>query len=278
MSDRELFPRTRVLDHGRDPTRARPEPWFVGNGRGLMIGVLALVGALLLVRAVSMLWLAERAWTWVTAPGATDVRSVSGGAPPAPPPPGLHDWIGAGDYPAAARPARAEGVVDIAWDVARDGRIARCTVLRSSGNAILDATTCRLLRERGRYAPVRVEGAQRFRRFSGAYRWRLPPVAGDAVAVPAMGMADEASWIGPDDYPVESARRNEQGTVRIDWTIGADGRARDCQAVETSGHPRLDKAACAAIVSRARYRPARDEAGRAVATSKSRRVTWRLPD
>ena len=42
--------------------------------------------------------------------------------------------------------------------------------------------------------------------------------------------------------------------------------------------PRLDKAACAAIMNRARYRPARDAAGRAVATSKSRRVTWRLPD
>jgi protein TonB len=41
------------------------------------------------------------------------------------------------------------------FEVGVDGRVSDCRVVRSSGNAELDATTCRLIERRFRYAPAR---------------------------------------------------------------------------------------------------------------------------
>ncbi len=101
------------------------------------------------------------------------------------------------------------------------------------------------------------------------------PLAMNPVAQAATG--DEAAWITPDDYPAESLRYGEQGTVQVSWTIRADGRVIACRTVASSGFARLDAAACRAITERGRYRPARDAAGRAIAMSKTRRVRWQLP-
>lgn len=52
--------------HGRvqnqiDPTRARPQPWFVGGGSRLMIVVVSIVAVLVVIRAVSTIWMVEEA-------------------------------------------------------------------------------------------------------------------------------------------------------------------------------------------------------------------------
>ena len=44
-------------------------------------------------------------------------------------------------------------------------------------------------------------------------------------------------------YPSEALRRALQGTVRIDLTIGRDGRVRAVRVTGSSGHPVLDEAA-----------------------------------
>jgi protein TonB len=59
------------------------------------------------------------------------------------------------DYPQSAARSRVEGVVTVKLDVGVNGRVTHCGVLRSSGNEALDATTCRLVRERFLYAPAR---------------------------------------------------------------------------------------------------------------------------
>lgn len=59
------------------------------------------------------------------------------------------------DYPRAARKAGAEGTVHVRFLVNPDGGVGGCTVTRSSGNAELDGTTCRLIERRFRYKPAR---------------------------------------------------------------------------------------------------------------------------
>lgn len=59
------------------------------------------------------------------------------------------------DYPDAAGDVGAEGTVVVRLNVGSDGRASRCRVTSSSGNADLDATTCRLAEQRFRYAPAR---------------------------------------------------------------------------------------------------------------------------
>ncbi|MBB4100534.1 energy transducer TonB [Sphingomonas kyeonggiensis] len=59
------------------------------------------------------------------------------------------------DYPRAAARAGAQGTVGLRFTVGVNGRVTDCQVTRSSGNADLDETTCRLIKKRFRYAPSR---------------------------------------------------------------------------------------------------------------------------
>lgn len=59
------------------------------------------------------------------------------------------------DYPRSASVERAGGTVTAWYTVGIDGRARNCTIARSSGNADLDAITCRLIEKRFRYEPAR---------------------------------------------------------------------------------------------------------------------------
>ena len=59
------------------------------------------------------------------------------------------------DYPRELGEAGFQGIVSVKFLVWSDGRVRDCEVTRSSGNATLDATTCRLIQRRFRYAPSR---------------------------------------------------------------------------------------------------------------------------
>lgn len=59
------------------------------------------------------------------------------------------------DYPREAWAAHASGTVGLHWIVGVDGRVHDCSVTRSSGNAALDETTCRLITARFRYVPTK---------------------------------------------------------------------------------------------------------------------------
>ena len=62
------------------------------------------------------------------------------------------------EYPRAAEAARMAGTVGISFRVRTDGRVDRCTVVRSNGHALLDELTCRLVTERFRFRPAMTAG------------------------------------------------------------------------------------------------------------------------
>jgi protein TonB len=59
------------------------------------------------------------------------------------------------DYPRGAAEAGVRGTVSVRYTVETDGRVTGCAITRSSGNAELDETTCRLIEKRFRYSPWR---------------------------------------------------------------------------------------------------------------------------
>ena len=82
------------------------------------------------------------------------------------------------DYPRAAYRAGIGGTVYLRFVVGTNGRITECSVTRSSGNAELDATTCRLLIERRRYAPARdAQGRKVADVWTGDHVWSVVPRA-----------------------------------------------------------------------------------------------------
>ncbi|BCA63205.1 energy transducer TonB [Sphingomonas sp. HMP9] len=57
------------------------------------------------------------------------------------------------DFPDAEAVIGAGGIVGVRYTVETDGSVTHCLIARSSGNAVLDATTCRLIELRFRYRP-----------------------------------------------------------------------------------------------------------------------------
>lgn len=80
------------------------------------------------------------------------------------------------DYPASAIRNGETGSVAAEWDVAEDGVVEGCRVVRSSGSAALDNTTCRLITARLRYDPARDSTGAVIRSVDRmSIGWTMPP-------------------------------------------------------------------------------------------------------
>jgi protein TonB len=81
------------------------------------------------------------------------------------------------DYPRAAAEARIGGSLVTRYLVAANGRVTACSIEASSGNALLDETTCRLVMERYRYKPARdAYGRPMPETVIENHRWVVEPV------------------------------------------------------------------------------------------------------
>ena len=80
-----------------------------------------------------------------------------------------------------------------------------------------------------------------------------------------------------DDYPASAQQAGQQGTVQARLTVDPRGRVTACRVVRSSDVAVLDQATCAIIRRRARFTPAHDATGRAIAdTVTTPPIVWRL--
>jgi protein TonB len=86
---------------------------------------------------------------------AAPVAVVSPAARPPVPVHPLQQLFSPADYPARAEPLSADAKVAAALKVDTAGRVRGCAILMSSGVPAVDATTCRILYARSRFAPAR---------------------------------------------------------------------------------------------------------------------------
>ncbi|MEO5809168.1 MAG: energy transducer TonB [Sphingomicrobium sp.] len=93
--------------------------------------------------------------------GGTDLEQIAGEIRPS-------------DYPKAALKAGIGGRVEFRFTVAASGRVSNCAITRSSGNAELDATTCRVIIQRFRYRPsTDAAGRPRADEVEGDHLWSV---------------------------------------------------------------------------------------------------------
>ena len=78
------------------------------------------------------------------------------------------------------------------------------------------------------------------------------------------------------DYPPElRGSRVPRQEIEMEFTIGTDGRVRNCHAIRSSGSAILDESTCRLVEQRYVYRPALDRSGRPVSiTGRMRRSWW----
>ena len=97
-----------------------------------------------------------------------------------------------------------------------------------------------------------------------------------AQAVGAPQSAQLRGLVSPGDYPADALRNGEQGTVIFALKIGIDGLPKQCLIVQSSKSESLDRATCAVMMKRARFKPARDSHGVAVEDVYQGQLNWRL--
>jgi hypothetical protein len=85
-----------------------------------------------------------------------------------------------------------------------------------------------------------------------------------------------AALVSDTDYPAAAIRREASGTVAFVLDVDAAGTPTRC-AVTGHADPLLDQTTCDIAMARARFRPARDDRGRAVAGRFEGRIRWVLP-
>jgi len=189
----------------------------------------------------------------------------------------LASYISDSDYPAEAIRAGEQGTVGFKLDIGPDGLVSACTILLSSNSASLDAATCRILQARARFTPARDSAGHAVAdAVKGRIRWVLPPDEPEPEPVAANDV-DLTSYFSGADYPDEAIRQHVEGAVGVELSVSPEGRVTQCQVTRSSGSALLDSRSCEIIRARARFIPARDAAGQAVATVVEGIVHWALP-
>lgn len=103
-----------------------------------------------------------------------------------------------------------------------------------------------------------------------------PPPPPPPPSAPPTAARQTGGSISDADYPQSAIRAEAQGTTSVTIQVGANGRVTGCNVTGSSGNGALDQTACSLIQRRFRYAPATQN-GQPVASTTSRRITWRLP-
>jgi TonB family protein len=202
----------------------------------------------------------------------------------------LASYISSDDYPAEALHNGEEGTVGFRLYISPEGRAAGCTISSSSGSASLDETTCSIMMARARFTPaIDYRGRPTHDTLSARVRWRLADdeagKEGESATAPlptvgvpmqrARPIAPLKSYLSHHDYPLEGAGDQRPPISRFSLSVEPDGSVAACEIIVESGWPLLDRRACEVMESRARFTPARDATGNAVADSYWGHVDWR---
>lgn len=167
----------------------------------------------------------------------------------------------AAHYPAAARAAGEEGVVQMELGIDAAGRVTGCKVNESSLSSALDEAACALMRSDGKFSPALDSDGKPVRSVvATTFRWTLPKETED----------------GPDGVSVPRERSfpmGEPGSATVTIHVGADGRVADCSFSNTGKFGAMPNGMtpCDMFPAQARYTPFVGSDGKPVA----KRVTLR---
>ncbi len=106
----------------------------------------------------------------------------------------------------------------------------------------------------------------------------IGPVAPAFTAQPPRPSNGPLGWVTNNDYPQRALQRGWEGDLTYALEIGTDGRVDDCRIVNSSGRSVLDETACRMISQRARFDPAIDSSGEAIAGIYRGAVSWMIPE
>jgi hypothetical protein len=84
------------------------------------------------------------------------------------------------------------------------------------------------------------------------------------------------SYFSENDYPSQAVRQGDTGRSVIMMMVDETGALKDCLVEQTSGIAVLDAMTCFVLQERAKFRPAKDAAGKPVRSVLTQSVQWRI--
>jgi hypothetical protein len=102
--------------------------------------------------------------------------------------------------------------------------------------------------------------------------WGIDAAAHRSLTRRAAPTSDPGRWLTTNDYPAEMVRGNRSGVVHFRLMVDPQGKPSAC-VVQTGGSD-FDKLTCNLLMKRARFLPALDAKGQAIASYYSNSVIW----
>lgn len=103
------------------------------------------------------------------------------------------------------------------------------------------------------------------------------PAPNQSLARPGRVTTYPATWVTTGDYPASARREKREGTVEFRVYYGTSGMPNRCEIILSSGHTDLDEMTCRLVRARARFKPGKDERGKATGGYYQNLINWRLP-
>lgn len=141
------------------------------------------------------------------------------------------------EYPPAAIRNGDTGTVRYELDIGPMGEVIGCTILASSGSAILDEASCESVR-RARFQRPKT-GDPASAKYQGSVRWSLDEREATAKPIILFVSGLAPSLIGE--------------KTLVTYSVGANGRISDCKIASSSGDAKLDKFGCRLLGKNARF-------------------------
>jgi protein TonB len=94
----------------------------------------------------------------------------------------------------------------------------------------------------------------------------LPAAAAlDDKSNPVTPLENPGSWLHANEIPVSA--RKESGSVAVKLDVDPSGKVSGCTIVESNAPAILNDAACATFTRHGRFKPARDDTGKAIGST-----------
>lgn len=106
--------------------------------------------------------------------------------------------------------------------------------------------------------------------------WNIAPEKASLVAEPAVPDRPLHGYYSERDYPSVALWRQQGGSVELGLLIDESGRIAECAIESTSRIASLDANSCAIMRERAKFAPARDQAGKPVRSHMVVPITWKI--
>jgi TonB family protein len=103
-----------------------------------------------------------------------------------------------------------------------------------------------------------------------------PDVRPDGGSDPKV-IGNPARWITSDDYPDIALKMGLDGRAQIKLNVSETGSATSCIVIQSSGVQMLDVYGCTNAVAFAKFTPATNPKGKAIAGSFTQGIRWALP-